>query len=277
MDAKAIEQLRRLSEEGPRRFSEWNGPRFVGYCQDLLPRAWATLPPGGHRVFVGLATLIQQGVGEGYLSGDLEQSPRNFLEFCLRQWLPEVLASLPEGEGVALLSRIWNLGESLLREPEWVNAYVMSRIAAMAGTDSPEAFLVEVLRPLMEQAPAARWEAPYRVTLLSLRNDDDEFLPGEMQLVAPTVLVVTDRFRPARLGIHLLREGKSLVLGKFGLAGSFVEPLTAPTVHWEGGVARMGEDRVALPRPFSWTVVSAGFLVSSAVDSQKLWIVESAA
>ena len=61
----------------------------------------------------------------------------------------------------------------------------------------------------------------YRVTLLSLRQADDEFLPGEMQLAAPTVLVVSDRRRPVRLGIHLRREGQSIVLGKFGPTGSF--------------------------------------------------------
>ena len=48
------------------------------------------------------------------------------------------------------------------------------------------------------------------MTLLSLRQADDEFLPGEMQLAAPTVLVVSDRRRPVRLGIHLRRDGPEL-------------------------------------------------------------------
>jgi hypothetical protein len=118
------------------------------------------------------------------------------------------------------------------------------------------------------------------VTLLSLRHADDAFLPGEMQLAAPTVLVVSDRRRPVRLGIHLRREGQSVVLGTFGPAGPFPDEPAGVQVAWEGGSASIGVDRVSLPflaAPFRWAMVRAGYLVASAVDSQKLWIVESAA
>ena len=105
-----------------------------------------------------------------------------------------------------------------MREPDWINGYVMSRIGELRGEKSLETILAEILRPLLEPAPAARWQAPYRVTMLSLRPADDGFLPGEMQLAAPTVLVVSDRRRPMRLGIHLRRQGQSRVLGTFGPA-----------------------------------------------------------
>ena len=51
-------------------------------------------------------------------------------------------------------------------------------------------------------------------------------------------------------------------------------------VAWEGGSARIGDETVSLPflaDPFHWALVRAGYLVASAADSQKLWIVESAA
>ena len=120
----------------------------------------------------------------------------------------------------------------------------MSRIGELRSDRRLEAILVDILRPLLEPAPAARWEAPYRVTLLSLRQADDEFLPGEMQLAAPTVLVVTDRRRPVRLGIHLRRMGQSIVLGTFGPTGAFPDEPAGVDVTWEGGGARIGATKV---------------------------------
>ena len=239
-----------------------------------------SLPPEGDRAFKGLSEMVQQGIGEGYLRGDPEAAPQNFLEFCIRDWLPAVLAELPADEHVRLLAQVWNLGEGLLREPDWVNQYVMSRIGELRSDRRLEAILIDILRPLMEPAPAARWEAPYSVTLLSLRQADDEFLPGEMQLAAPTVLVVTDRRRPVRLGVHLRRMGQSMVLGAFGPAGAFSDEPAGVDITWEAGGARIGATKVMLPflaGPFRFAVVRAGYLVASAADSQKLWIAESAA
>ena len=237
MTAAIDDQLQRLGEEGHRRFSNWDAPLFAAYCRTVLQALRTCLPPEADRAFEGLSAMVQQGIGEGYLGGDLEAAPRNFLEFCIRDWLPAVLAELPGEEHLGLLARVWNLGEGLLREPDWVNGYVMSRIGELRGDKRPEAILVEILRPLLEPAPPARWEPPYRVTLLSLRQADDEFLPGEMRLAAPTVLVVTDRRRPVRLGVHLRRMGQSTVLGAFGPAGAFPDEPAGVDITWESGGA----------------------------------------
>jgi hypothetical protein len=280
MDEAAWDRLRRLGEEGPRQFSHWDGRLFGAYCRTVLPAAWERLPAGCVGTFAALSEMVQQGIGEGYLKSDPDGASLNLLEFCLREWLPGVLAGRPAREHLPLLARVWNLGEGLLREPGWVNRYVMSRIGELRDDRGPEEFLVEVLRPLLESAPASRWEGPYRVTLLSLRPADDEFLPGEMHLAAPTVLVVADRRRPVRLGVHLRRQGRSIVLGAFGPSSPFPEQPSAVGVAWERGHVSIGGELVELPSlhaPLRWAVAPAGFLVASAVDSQKLWIVESAA
>jgi hypothetical protein len=280
MNSAALDQLRRLGEQGPKRFSRWNGALFSAYCQTILPAFGTKLGPAHERTLLGLATFIYQGIGEGHLNGQLDDEPGNLLEFCVRDWLPEALAGSSADEHLPLLARVWNLGEGLLREPDWINAYVMSRIGELCGEKSLEAILEEVLRPLLEPAPAARWQEPYGVTTLSLRAVDDGFLPGEMQLAAPTVLVVSDRRRPMRLGIHLRRQGQSRVLGTFGPLSSFEDEPVRVEIAWEPGSARIGDNRVPLPFldvPLRWTLVRAGYLVANAVDSQKLWIVESAA
>lgn len=280
MKIAALDQLRRLGEQGPKRFSRWNGTLFSAYCQTVLPALLTKLGPANERTLLGLASLVYQGIGEGYLNGEPDSEPRNLLEFCIRDWLPEALAGAPPGEHLPLLARVWNLGEGILREPEWINSYVMSRIGELRGAKSLEAILEDILRPLLEPAPAARWQAPYRVTMLSLRPVDDAFLPGELRLAAPTVLVVSDRRRPMRLGIHLLRNGQSRVLGTFGPLAGFEDEPAGVEVAWEKGGARIGDEKVTLPFldvPLRWALVRAGYLVASASDSQKLWIVESAA
>src|SRR5262245_45336787 len=138
MDAAALDLLRRLGEEGPRRFSGWDAPRFALYCQTVLPAAWQRLPTGSDRTFAALSAVVEQGIGEGYLKGDPEAAPLNFLEFCLRGWLSDVLAGLQADEHMLIIARVWNLGEGLLREPEWVNAYVMSRIGELCAHERPE-------------------------------------------------------------------------------------------------------------------------------------------
>ncbi len=198
----------------------------------------------------------------------------------MRAWLPVRLAALPAEEHLPLLARVWNLAEGLARESGWVNAYVLARVGELHGDTSPEAFLVEALRPLLEPAPPARWEGPYRVTLLSLRPADDDFLPGDMHLAAPAVLVVEDRRRPVRVAVHLRRDGRSAVLGTLGPTRPFPEHPPAVAVAWDGGTVGLGGERVCLPffpGPFRWSVARAGYLAASAVDSQKLWIVECAA
>src|SRR5262249_31955367 len=128
MDAAALDQMRRLGEEGPRRFSNWDAPLFDAYCRMFLPTVFASLPPEESGAFAGLMAMVQQGIGEGLLRGDPADRPANFLEFCIRDWLPCALAELPAEKQMPLLASVWNLGEGLLREPDWVNGYVMSRI-----------------------------------------------------------------------------------------------------------------------------------------------------
>jgi hypothetical protein len=280
MDAAITDYLRQLGEDGPRRHANWDGPRFDAYCGTLLPELCERLSPACGPTLASFAMLIEQGIGEGYLRSPPEVAPANLLEFCLRVWLPDALPQTPPAERRPLLARVWNLCEGLLREPAWVNAYLMARVGEFRKDRAPEAFLVDALRPLLEPVRSARWEGPFRVTLLSLRPADDAFLPGEMQLAAPAVLVVTDRRRPARLGIHLRREGRSTILGPFAAAEPFPDEPPGVNVAWGGNTARVGSEKLSLPaleRPFRWTAVRAGFLVVSAPDSQKLWIAESAA
>ncbi len=280
MNEAARDLLKRLGDEGPRLFSGWNAAIFDAYVRTVLPAIAANLSADDPRTFAGIAVMVQQGVGEGHLRGNPSSLPRHFLEWCLCDWLPAALPRQLESERLPMLARIWNLAEGLLREPGWVNAYVMARIGELREDGRPEEFLVEVLRPLLEPAPPVRWEPPYHVTTLSLRASDEDFLPGEMQLATPSVLVVADRRRPVRLGIHLRPGGRSAVLGTFAPTDPIPEEPSTIAVEWADGIARIGPEAVPMPflaMPYRWSIVPSGYVVACALDSQKLWIVEAAA
>jgi hypothetical protein len=176
------------------------------------------------------------------------------------------------------MARLWNLAEGLGREPGWVQAYILSRAGDFQPGTPPEEFLISVLRPLFVPAPTPTWQGPFRVTLLSMRAADDEFLPGDQYLAAPSVLVVADRKRQVRLGVHLRIHGRSEILGTFGQTSPYPAAPAQVAVVWKPGELCIGENPVAMPffrEPFRWTITTSGFIVASSRDSQKLWIVEA--
>ncbi len=270
--------IERLAAKGATQFSNWNPSLFQDYCQALMQdHSKASTSP--HLVASALAEILCEGIGRGYLTTSLHANPANLMEYCLRNWLMSRLANVAAERQLQFLADAWNLLEGVLREPTWVNAYVMARVGELLSETSLESFLGAVLKPLFAPATIANWTGPFRVTMLSLRAADDEILPGDMYLVAPTILTVRDRRSDLACGVVLRKQGQSELAGVFGETSPYVEapPTTAPS--WQGEWATFGKERIQLPflgEPFHWLQVHAGFVVASAVNSQKLWIVESA-
>ena len=270
--------IERLAQKGATQFSSWNPSLFQDYCQAFM-QEHAKASPLSHLVATALAEMLCEGIGRGYLTTSLHANPANLMEYCFRHWLMSRLADVAAERQLHFLADAWNLLEGVLREPVWVNAYVMARIRELHSQPGLESFLGSVLKPLFEPATTADWTGPFRVTTLSLRAGDDEFLPGDMQLVAPTILSVRDRKRDLHCGVVLRKQGQSEVAGIFGEAHPFVEQTSALSPSWQGEWVTFGKERIQLPflgEPFRWLQVHAGFVVASAVNSQKLWIVESA-
>jgi hypothetical protein len=264
----------RLARDGPTRFAHWDPALFHSYCDALLPDD--TKVSSGTASAV--AELLCEGIGRGYLTAGLEARPSNLMEHCFRGWLPSRFAAVPAEGQARFLADTWNLLEGLLREPAWVNAYVMARAAELPHEPSLQAFLARVLRPLFEPAARANWTGPFRVTTLSLRAADDEVLPGDMHLAAPTVLVVRDRRRDLACGVLLRKQGQSEVAGLFAESPPYVEESPGTPPSWQAEWVSLGQERIRLPflgEPFRWLQVGAGFMVASAANSQKLWVVES--
>ncbi len=272
----SLTAFEQLAQKGATRFSSWDLALFRDYCQALMPEDSNAAP--SQSVAAALAEMICEGVGQGYLSTSPPAKPTNLLEYCLRDWLLSRLKDLPAQRQLPFLADAWNLLEGLLRQPRWVNAYVMARVRELQQEPNLEAFLQRVLKPLFEPASKANWAGPFRVTLLSLRPADDEFLPGTMHLVAPTVLAIKDRRRDVRCGVVLRKQGQSELAGLFGETIALDEQPVATSPRWQGEWLTLGAQRIRLPllgEPLHWLQIQAGFVVASAVHSQKLWIVES--
>jgi hypothetical protein len=270
--------IERLAQKGATQFSNWNPSLFLDYCRALKqdPTKASTSSP---LVMTALAEMLCEGIGRGYLTTSLHAKPANLMEYCFRNWLMSRLSDVAAERQLPYLADAWNLLEGVLREPSWVNAYVMARVRELHRAAGLESFLGFVLKPLFEPATPANWTGPYRISLLSFRGGDDEFLPGDMHLVAPTILTVRDRRRDLACGVVLRKQGQSELAGIFGEASPFVEQPSSLSPGWQGEWVTFGKERIQLPflgEPFRWLQVRAGFVVASAVNSQKLWIVESA-
>ncbi|HEX5269755.1 MAG TPA: hypothetical protein VFW33_04670 [Gemmataceae bacterium] len=274
-----LDELRR---DGPRRFARWDAALFealvAGAAQDLAGRLGGDAD--ADTVLGAYLGLLHQGVGLAVVrrAAPGPEGWGSYLERCLVEQIPVLLARVPAGRRVAVLAKVWNLGEGLLREPAWLDRYVSASAAALANLEELESFLVRTLEPVRSAAPPASWKGPFAVTVLDLRPLHDDFLPGEIRLAAPTVLRVTDRRRAGlEIGVLLGKGGRSRPLGLMAGLGDFTDSGGGPAVAFQDGRAMVAGEVVAVPRLrrcHRHFVARSGFVAACAVDSQRLWIVE---
>jgi hypothetical protein len=285
----------RVRAEWRGRFAEWDDEPFAAVAAGAGAALAAGLgaDPEGARVIDGYLRLVAEALRLRYVdrasclagkpSGDL-------LARCLLDVLPRRLPAYPAARRLSLMARTWNLGEGLLRQSAW-----MARLGSALVTDADDLehldeALAGALAPLMAEASASSFAGPFQVGVLDLAEADDEFLPGEMHAAAPAVVCVHDRLRDGRhVVVVLARACASRTLGAAPcLAPEQLEAdvgvgagagAAAVDVRVGASSVEIAGHQVALPTvhgAHSHLVVPSGFLAVSAVDSQRLWIVESA-
>jgi hypothetical protein len=275
-----LEQIRR---EGPRRFARWDADLFEAVVAGpgaVLAAALRGQADAGPALDAYLR-LVQQAVGTGALHRATAGPGgwTSFLERGLVERVPALLGGVQAGKRVGLLVKLFNLGEGLRREPPWLDRYVTARAADLRDLTTLEGFLVRTLEPVLQPAPPAAWRGPFAVSVLDLRPLHEEFLPGEVALAGPTLLRVDDRRLPGLQAAVLLRPGgRSELLGLTADLGDYPEPDGGPDVEfYDSRVAVAGQ---VVEVPFlrdchRYALARAGFVAACAVDSQRLWIVES--
>jgi len=273
-----------VAREGKRRHARWDGALFDEVACGPALALWKSLKdqPQPESVLSAYFQLVQEALGTGFLKradgAALRQWP-NFLTLCLVHLVPASLAAVPNSERIPLLAKVWNLCEGLLREPAWVDQYVTALAAQLSDLADIEGFLVRTLEPALAPTKPARWEGPFVLAVLNARPLDDDFLPGEMHLAAPVVLCVHDRRRAGvHLGLFLQHGRRSRFLGLTPCLGQHGPAEGLPAVQVTEQRLQVGSRAVDLPflnccREHA--LAGPGFAVFSAVDSQRLWVVET--
>lgn len=265
-----------------RTYAHWDAALFerllIGPAAELHGRlADANGDQHVRAVVRAYVTMIQEGIGRALVQNGPTERPGSVLEHCLVHLVPAQLPDCEPGERVGLLATVWNICEGLSRQPGWVGQYALSRIGELPSVQAMDAFLVQILDPVLAPRESS-WSGPFRTQVLDPRPIDDEFLPGRLFLAAPAVLCIEDRLRSGQLGVLLQENQRSRWLG----------PLEKLPQHPQsGGLPRLdfSEDTVTingsdvpvslLGRVHQWACSAAGFVIVSAENSQRIWIVES--
>lgn len=266
--------LAEARRQGAKRYAAWRPEVFDAHFEGPARQLWASLTRSGDHeaarpVLAAYLTLAGEVSAQGLLG--------TLLHHCLARLVPEELASFAPEARLEVLARVWNLGEGLLGGPPWLGPYVASRASELGRLAQLEAFLVATLDPVLSAPPPAQLRGPFQLHVLDPRPLDDEFLPGEMELIAPAVLSIRDRRRPLRLGVLLEKGGRSRLLGPLPELARYQEA-ELPRVQLAPRLLLVGEQRIELPTietAHGWAVSRAGFVAIAAADSQRIFVVES--
>jgi hypothetical protein len=277
--------LERAQSEGPRRFAAWNAEAFAAIAGGPARRLWDRLGPGHPsrgQVMQGYLRLIIEGVGLGFFdrASAAAEASTSLLALCFCRLIPDGLAQIPTSEQLPLMVRLWNLGEGLRLEAAWLDRYIAGATSRITDLLQVEETLVEILEPALAGGGSAEWSGPFSVSVLDTRAITPDFLPGRMHLAAPSLVCVHDRrVADRQLGVLLRPEQESRLtdlvdcLGEVAITGARL-----PEVALLDRAVRIARTQVALPfvrQPRGHATAPSGFVVVSAVDSQRLWVVES--
>jgi hypothetical protein len=280
---KLAEELR---QRGRRQFGVWNDAAFDAYLagpaqtlQAILQ--WEDKQDPDRASVANFLELVYEGVGAGWL-GTIEDGlpPTTFLAHCLATVVPNRLRNVPRPRRSEVLRNVWNLGEGLAREPQWLNQYAITRTGWSADLCKLDQHLADILTPVVSPQPAATWQGRLQLQVLNLRELDDAFVPGRMYLASPAVLCVENRMPPKNtLAVLLQKGGTSTALGSVGPLPEYVETFAPPSIDATVDAITINGRSIEAPliaAPRQTLCIAAGFLVVSADDSQRLWLVESA-
>jgi len=278
-----------LVTQGPRQHADWDAELFStlvkGPAQQL--RLMLEAEPRRDKVAGAWLKLVAEAVGLGQLDqasakyllqrhGPVPES-LTLVGRCLLHFAPAQLPAYPVERAVELLARTWNLCEGLAAQPLWLNRYAASVTEAPA-LEKLDEFLATTLAPALAPARAAAFSGPFTLAVLDTRKLSDEFLPGDMHLAAPSVLCVHDRrHEDVKLGLFLAPNGATRFLGVQACLGSGpVDKAPVPVVQ-KDTVKVKGHD-VLLPKlskAHRTLAASSGYVVTSAEDSQRLWVMDT--
>lgn len=272
-------------KSGPKQFSHWSDESFESYVSGPFSNLQTYLEYRDNKnadeaTPVNYLNLIYEGVGAGWLRLFQRERPcSTFLEHCLGHLVPYRLGTVPQKKRGAVLQQIWNIGEGMAQEPQWLNHFAIARTDWAADLESLDRHLTEVLAPVLSPPPPAEWSGRFRLQVLNLRHHAEEFVPGRMYLASPAILCLEDRCDSEEtLAILLQKSVQSEVLGRVNRLPPHKEHAELPSIEATADAIVIAGRKVDAPlisSPRETLCIAGGFVAVTADDSQRLWLVEA--
>jgi hypothetical protein len=274
---------------GRQNYARWDDALFDQVCQTSARYLW-TQSKQDNVLLENYIRVLSEALGHGYVTQAASPEYRDvyvkhtkwrcLLEYWLILEAPIQLSALPTGQRLAVLAKVWNVGENSLRGPSWMDPFLLKKaLQSPVPLADVETHLSLWLGPLLAPKAASAWEPPFEVHTLNSREIDNDFLPGEMHMSAPAVVCVADRRLPNVFGGVFLHEQPCTLLGHHSDLGRCEMPPINMEISFDGEGVQIGKNRVLLPfinELHSYLICPSGVIFATAVDSQKLWIVRSA-
>jgi hypothetical protein len=269
---------------GKESYARWDDLLFDRYLEEHIAPLWSRLErrdsesrPQSLQHYIG---MVVAGIGAGYLTA-IDGPASSLMEAFLRDRLPWWLIESSRDRHGKIAQSIWNLAEGARKQGLWVEQYLLACVDEFDNPMQLQDKAVELLEPVIRPRPAARWLGPFSATTLDLRSQVEDFLPDQITQINPALIYVSDRRKATRIGVLLLPQGESRLVGQMsGDATSAHVPQALDTsIQWGDGHVYIGNERIELPLmgclPMTTLAVSSGYLIASAENSQRLWILDS--
>jgi hypothetical protein len=265
------------------RYARWDDKLFDAFLEDPLDHIWSALKtrPPEHRLASAhtYIDLVAAGIGEGILRR-IHGEPSSLLEAFIRDRIPYWFGeSAPDRHG-KIAASAWNIAAGARVQAGWIDQYLLANLHEFENPMRLKEKAAELLRPVLEDTPAARWNGPCTVAVINLSGSIADFLPGAMTAITPRLVSIADRRHAHRLGILLLPNGASRCLGPMRNDGSGQQDeANLPPMHWSAEGVAIGDLKVPLPLtgtlPQETLALPSGYVLASLPNSQRLWVIDS--
>jgi hypothetical protein len=220
---------------------------------------------------------VASGVGAGYITV-ADGASRTLMQALLCDRMPGWLADTPPESHAKITATAWNLAEGARREAAWMEQYLLARVDEFDDPAALEQKAVELLKPVLEKPRNAAWKGPFMVTIVHPEQQVQDFLPGEISMVTPSLIRVADRRHKRGVGV-LLERGSPECIGRMDGVPTDTAPAPEIPVTWGGDYVAISNTIVPLPlmacAPLHSLALANGYLIAVVQNSQRLWVVET--
>lgn len=264
----------------------WNEEVFESFCNTTVKHLESKLDKKAKKELVPLFTQLgAEAIGQGFITNVYNPGWKDsyvpwvgwqgVLEILWTMIVPDELDTVPVEHRSESLVKLWNLGDNLHREAQWINPFLVSQIKKSCPSLADfQNYIISSLNPLMANREY-RWNQPLTVEVIDCSEVHSDFLPGDMYFAAPSVICIHDRRNSGIFGGIYLTENESTLVGHHSDFGQETQTASVPGYHFSSQSLAVGDQLAELPFLVDKHSATAGAaaIAMSAVDSQRVWVV----